>query len=128
LNFLTSPSLNAADWLDYNFIKLKVTTQVTPLLAHDCVAVALESSCISIYPAALRSSRPVLGQNRSDMSSYSKRGDLWFNFIRCAERRFRLRPTLSRGASRESQTEYRRFLEIALGTPKDALIHLTENG
>ena len=33
--------------------KSYVTTQVTPLLAHDCVAVALESSRISIYAAVL---------------------------------------------------------------------------
>jgi len=47
-----------------------VTTQVTPLLAHDCVAVVLESSRISIYAAVLHSSRLVLGQNRSALSSY----------------------------------------------------------
>gem|GEM_PF-3389861 len=39
------------------------TTQVTPLLAHDCVVVVLESSRISLYAAVLRSSRLVLGQN-----------------------------------------------------------------
>ena len=49
-----------------------VTAQVIPLLAHDCVAVVLESSCISIYAAVLRSSRLVLGQNRSDLSSYKE--------------------------------------------------------